>query len=88
VAETPDGRSRLIEALEVRAHLRQGVVIGLAMGVAAYLLFVAGAGSLTTRVLYLSLTVVLALTTTAVVTTVLVGAEAYKLAAEDGPTEP
>ncbi|WP_136689411.1 DUF7536 family protein [Halorhabdus amylolytica] len=82
-----DGKARLLEALDVRGHLRRGIAVGVALAVATYLLFVAGSSSLGTQALYLSLTVVLALTTTAVVTTILVGAEAYKLLSEDGSVD-
>ncbi|WP_135667656.1 DUF7536 family protein [Halorhabdus rudnickae] len=82
-----DGKARLLDALDVRGHLRRGIAVGIVVAVATYLLFVAGSGPLGTQVLYLSLTVVLALTTSAVVATILVGAEAYKLAREEQPAE-
>ncbi|MFB6201500.1 MAG: hypothetical protein ABEI98_05780 [Halorhabdus sp.] len=85
MSEQSGGKARLLAALDVQQHARYGIAVGVIVAVATYLLFVAGHGPLVTQVLYLLLTVVLALATSAVVTTILVGAEAYKLAREDGP---
>ena len=87
MSEEPNGKARLVSALDVRQYLRYGLGTGIAVAVATYLLFVAGGGSLTTQALYLLLTVVIALTTAAVVTTLLVGAEAYKLHREQTPDD-
>ncbi|QGN08057.1 hypothetical protein Hrd1104_12625 [Halorhabdus sp. CBA1104] len=87
MSEASNGRRRLVRALRVQEHAKLGFGAGMAFAVGLYVLFVLRAGSLVTRALYVTLLVVLALSVGAVVTTVLVGAEAYKLAAEDGPPD-
>ncbi|MFB6128198.1 MAG: hypothetical protein ABEJ47_00405, partial [Halorhabdus sp.] len=76
-------KARLVAALRVRTHAKRGVATGVVFAIAVYAVFVFGRASALGQVLYLSLLVVLALTTGAVVTTVLVGIEAYRLVHED-----
>ncbi|WP_181685109.1 DUF7536 family protein [Halorhabdus salina] len=83
MSEASNGRARLVRALRVQEHAKLGFGAGIVFAVGLYALFVLRSGSLVTRALYLTLLVVLALSVGAVVTTVLVGAEAYKLANED-----
>ncbi|MFW5956360.1 MAG: DUF7536 family protein, partial [Halorhabdus sp.] len=79
MSEASSRKTRFVAALRVREHARRGFVVGVVFAVALYALSVAQSGALSTRLLYLSLLIVLALTTGTIVTTVLVAAEAYKL---------
>ncbi|MFW6437353.1 MAG: DUF7536 family protein, partial [Halococcoides sp.] len=74
-----DGKAQLVAALRVRTHAKRGIAAGLVFAIAVYGVFVFGRVSALDQVLYLSLLAVLALTTGAVVATILVGIEAYKL---------
>lgn len=80
---TRSGKAQLLAALRVRTHAKRGIATGIVFALAVYAVFVFGRASALGQVLYLSLLLVLALTTGAVVTTVLVGVEAYRLARED-----
>ena len=77
------GRARLVAALRVRTHAKRGIAAGIVFAIAVYAVFVFGRASPLGQLLYLSLLAVLALTTGAVVATILVGVEAYRLAREE-----
>ncbi|WEL16293.1 putative membrane protein [Halorhabdus sp. SVX81] len=86
MSDASNGKARLVAVLRVRTHAKRGIATGVVFAIAAYAVFVFGRASALGQVLYLSLLAVLALTTGAVVTTVLVGIEAYRLAREsDNP---
>lgn len=77
------GKAQLVAALRVRTHAKRGLATGTVFAIAAYAVFVFGRASALGQVLYLSLLAVLAMTAGAVVTTILVGIEAYRLAKTD-----
>lgn len=83
MSDASNGKARLVAALRVRTHAKRGIATGVVFAIAVYAVFVFGRASALGQVLYLSLLAVLALTTGAVVTTVLVGVEAYRLAKAD-----
>ena len=74
-------RARLVEALEVRRNAKRGFAAGFLLAVAVYVYFVAIPG---TRVwpplLYVALAFVVAITTGLLVTTILTGITARRLA--------
>jgi len=82
-ASSEGGKARFLAALRVRTHAKRGIATGIVFAIAVYAVFVFGRASALGQVLYLSLLAVLAMTVGAVVTTVLVGIEAYRLAKAD-----
>ncbi|MFB6201483.1 MAG: hypothetical protein ABEI98_05690 [Halorhabdus sp.] len=78
-----EGRARLVAALRVREYAGWGLASGVLVAAAVYLRFVVFAAAPRDPVRFLGLAFVLATAVAAVVTTLLVGAEAYSLASGD-----
>ncbi|CCQ33648.1 DUF7536 family protein [Halorhabdus tiamatea] len=87
MSDASNGKAQLLAALRVREHAKRGITTGIVFAIAVYAVFVFGRASALGQVLYLSLLAVLAMTVGAVVTTVLVGVEAYRHATEDDPAD-
>jgi hypothetical protein len=75
------GRGALVEALQVRRNLKRGLAVGLGFAVVIFGFFVVLAPETTrSRLYYLGLAFVLAMTTSGLVAALLVARRAYRLA--------
>lgn len=79
---TPDRppKGRLLEVLEVRRNAKRGFLVGTLLAAALFVFFVAIPGSIHSPVLFVGLAFVVAATSGALVTTVLVALRVRKLA--------
>ncbi|WP_235853519.1 DUF7536 family protein [Halosimplex salinum] len=82
VAEAESGKAAFVAALRVRRNAKWGVVVGVALTVAAFVLFVAIPGALRSPLWYVALGFVLAMSTAGFVAFLLTLGRAVRLSRE------